>query len=167
VTNVDGGRISVFLGGPFEGLLGPDGMDSGARDLYQALIEHLESAGCEVFSAHRNEDWGRALLPPSECTSIDFDAVSSCDVFVAIPGDPASLGTHVEIGWASALGKPLVLLTGSAGARCALVRGLETVAAVDWVTFEAGQTDFSEVVACVLRRTGHVATPRTRAERAS
>lgn len=151
-----GGRISVVLAGPFEGLLGSEGIDPAWRTLYEALIDQLETAGCEVFSAHRSENWGRDLLPPDQCTPLDFQAISRSEVVVAIPGDPGSLGTHVEIGWASALGKRLVVLTGEDGARCALVNGLGTVAQVDFITIKAGQSDFSAVVAKVLAAAGLV-----------
>ena len=146
---MDGSPARVFLGGPFAGTLSCGRMDPVYQQLYTALIRGLEDAGFAVFSAHRNEEWGARLLPPGESTPADFAAVSRCDVFVAIPGDPPSLGTHVEIGWASALGKPLVLLTGSEGARCALVRGIGTVARARWVALAPERPDVDEVVRAV------------------
>lgn len=44
-------------------------------------------------------------MTPQQCTKIDFEEISTCDLFVAFPGSPASPGTHIEIGWASALKK--------------------------------------------------------------
>lgn len=44
-------------------------------------------------------------MTPLQCTKIDFDEISTCDLFAAFPGSPASPGTHIEIGWASALKK--------------------------------------------------------------
>ncbi len=146
---MDGGLARVFLGGPFEGALSRGRMDPVYRRLYAALIQGLEDGGLAVFSAHRNEGWGARLLPPGESTPADFAAVSACDVFVAIPGDPPSLGTHVEIGSASALGKPLVLLTAPGGARCALVRGIGSIARVRWVTLVPDRPDVDEVVRAV------------------
>ena len=143
----------VFLGGPFEALLPAGGgpITADHRQRYQDLIAAFESAGCTVFSAHRNEGWGQDLLSPEECTPVDFEAVAGCDLFVAIPGDPASLGTHVEIGWASALGKPLVLLTAAGRARCALVRGIASVTEVEWVEGPSGEPEVESVLAAAGR----------------
>ncbi|MFG2134826.1 hypothetical protein ACGFNV_44755 [Streptomyces sp. NPDC048751] len=66
--------------------------------------------GHAVFNAHQNEQWGRGWLAPEVCTPADFLAMSNADVMCVIAGDPPSPGVMVEIGWASALGVPIVLL---------------------------------------------------------
>lgn len=67
--------------------------------------------GAHVFSAHHNELWGRGWLPPEQCTPADFRALRVADIVCAFVGDPPSSGVAVELGWASALGKPIVVLT--------------------------------------------------------
>jgi len=80
------------------------------KDRYERLIDYFEAQGCKVYNAHRRESWGREYLTPEECSQLDFDEISASDLFLAFPGYPASPGTHVEIGWATALAKPTVLL---------------------------------------------------------
>jgi nucleoside 2-deoxyribosyltransferase len=91
-----------------------------------ALHDALLAAGAAVFSAHRNEGWGRTWLPPEVCTPADFLAIRHCDVVCAVLGNPPSPGVLVELGWASALQKPVVVLVGNQSTP-QLVRGLHRV----------------------------------------
>lgn len=142
----------IFLGGPFKASVDPatGTLLAAERARLQAVIDRLERDGHEVHNAHRREGWGAAFLTPEECTRLDFEEISGCDVFVAFPGAPASPGTHVEIGWASALGKPVVLLLEEGAEYAFLVRGLHTVA--DVVSVPVGpDSDVAELVAGALR----------------
>nr|5VTO_A Chain A, Blasticidin M [Streptomyces griseochromogenes]5VTO_B Chain B, Blasticidin M [Streptomyces griseochromogenes] len=134
------GVRSVFLAGPFMGLVNPEtnSMPSAEQLPFLTLIEHFEKQGLEVFNAHRREAWGAQVLTPEECTPLDQLEIRKADVFVAIPGIPPSPGTHVEIGWASAFDKPIVLLLeeGREEEYGFLVRGLGTVAAVEFVHYK-------------------------------
>lgn len=141
---------SVFLAGPFKALVDSDGaMRADARARFESLINRLEANGYQVHNAHRRESWGAEFLTPQECTRLDYDEISACTVFVAFPGHPASPGTHIEIGWASALNKPIVLLLEENREYAFLVRGLHTVADVTYLTLTAGE-DPAERVATVV-----------------
>ncbi|GHF55284.1 hypothetical protein GCM10010218_40920 [Streptomyces mashuensis] len=126
---------SVFLAGPFLGLLDPatGEMPGDARAPFDILIKHFEAQGISVHNAHRREAWGARLMRPEECTRIDQDEIRRADAFVALPGAPASPGTHIEMGWASAFGKPIVLLLERGRDYTFLVQGLHTVATVEYV----------------------------------
>lgn len=131
----------IFVAGPFKSLVaqstGVMGVDDRAR--FERLIDRLELSGYIVHNAHRREGWGSAFLTAEECTRLDFDEISGCDVFVAFPGAPASPGTHVEIGWASALQKPMILLLDEGRDYAFLVNGLHAVADVIYLTVAAGE----------------------------
>src|SRR5690606_19394486 len=101
-----------ILAGSFRSLMDPRSgeMDKRFRKQYEELIEFFESKGYTVHNAHKREKWGKAFMTPEECTKIDFEEIRSCDYFVAFPGSPPSPGTHIEIGWASAFGKHILLL---------------------------------------------------------
>ncbi|MEU7636905.1 nucleoside 2-deoxyribosyltransferase [Streptomyces sp. NPDC039016] len=133
----DLGVRSLFLAGPFLQLLDPatGEMPEASRSSFSLLIKHFEGHGLDVHNAHRREAWGAELMQPEECTRIDQEEIRKADVFVALPGSPASPGTHIEIGWASAFGKPIVLLLEREQYYTFLVRGLHTVAAVEHVPY--------------------------------
>jgi nucleoside 2-deoxyribosyltransferase len=103
---------TVFVAGPFYKLVDPETkqMKPEDRSRFERLIGYFETGGWNVFNAHKREHWGEAFLQPEEFTKLDYDEIAASDVVVAVPGPPASLGTHIELGWASALGKPIVLL---------------------------------------------------------
>lgn len=143
---------SVFLGGPFKALVDANGaMNTEARTRFETLIEHLEAENYHVYNAHRRESWGAKFLTPDECTRLDYDEISASTVFVAFPGHPASPGTHIEIGWASALGKPIVLLLEEGEDYAFLVRGLHTVADVTYLTIGDTGSLADEVINTVNR----------------
>lgn len=147
---------SVFLAGPFKALVDADGaMNTEARARFETLIERLEAEGYHVYNAHRRESWGAKFLTPDECTRLDYDEISASTVFVAFPGHPASPGTHIEIGWASALGKPIVLLLEDGVDYAFLVRGLHTVAHVTYLTIGNTQSLTTEVIDTINRLAAH------------
>lgn len=146
----------IFLAGPFKALVdaGTGAMRAADRARFETLIERLERDGHQVHNAHRREGWGAAFLTPEECTRLDFEEIAGCDVFIAFPGVPASPGTHVEIGWASALGKPVILLLEQGREYAFLVRGLYTVAAVEYVTFAPDEQVAERVLSLVRSAAG-------------
>ena len=119
-------KMSVFLAAPFLSDIDPatGSLRSGAQELIKTLVDHFEGRGFEVQNAHRREAWGAAFLAPSDYTRLDFDEIEAADVLVAIPGSPPSPGTHIEIGWATALRKPVVLLFEPGKTYAGLLRGL-------------------------------------------
>jgi nucleoside 2-deoxyribosyltransferase len=156
---------SVFLAGPFFQLVDPatGRMDATERQKIEKVLAHFEGRGWRVFNAHRREAWGTQFLPAAECTRLDFAEISQSELFIAFPGSPASPGTHVEIGWASALGKPIVLLLEHGRQYAFLVTGLAAVADVEFVDFDHiddifGQLD--DAVDRVLARTASRFWPR-------
>ncbi|MEI2387368.1 nucleoside 2-deoxyribosyltransferase [Breoghania sp. JC706] len=124
--------MKVFLAGPFKALVDPQEkrMSDHGMAMFVPLIDHFETLGWEVHSAHRREQWGREFMTPDECTRIDYDEIAKCDRFIAYPGFPASPGTHVELGWASALQKDITLLLKRGVEYAFLVRGLQTITRV-------------------------------------
>jgi nucleoside 2-deoxyribosyltransferase len=122
----------VFLAAPFSQFLDPHTGTVGAavRTSIDALRRALEAEGHSVFLAHERESWGAALMPPEECTPLDFAEMHAADIVCAHLGSPPSHGVHIELGWASALGKPIVLLLSPGQTHSPLVYGLETVTAV-------------------------------------
>ncbi|MFJ9406165.1 nucleoside 2-deoxyribosyltransferase [Streptomyces sp. NPDC101393] len=156
------GVHSVFLAGPFMGLVDPETgrmPDAGCLP-FAVLIEHFEKQGLEVYNAHRREAWGAEVIPPDRCTALDQKEIEKADVFVAIPGIPPSPGTHIEMGWASAFGKPIVLLMeeGRDEDYGYLVRGLRSVATVEYVRCTDIPAAVPEIDAAIRRAVDRLRT---------
>lgn len=140
MTSTASGR--VFLAGPFKNLLDPETglLSYSMQERFRSIIRLLEQKGFDVHCAHRREGWGAKMMTPSECTRIDFEEISAADILLAFPGMPASPGTHIELGWASALKKRIILLLEHGKEYAFLVRGLHQVADVTDIVFK-GDSD--------------------------
>lgn len=72
-------------------------------DAYSICKKHSS----EVFLALKREKFGKNLMPDT-CTKFDYEEMKSSEIVVAIPED--SKGVAVELGWASAMKKTIILL---------------------------------------------------------
>lgn len=110
----------VMVCGPFSGLIRPqhDGGYKFSDDIkprIDAIHRLLEREGYEVLSAHRADHYGE--LPWDEDFVLrDLQWAKNCDAqLVLLPSDLEgniirSDGTMIELGFATALGKPIILL---------------------------------------------------------
>ena len=130
-----------MLGGPIQNAIHPSGkFDICLSKNINILFESISSRH-KVLSAHISEDFGKITpcLTSDEIAQRDFHWVMHCDLLVTIlPNDKKNLplrtdGTFIEIGWASAMKKPILILPESPltyMAHSHLLRGLACVARV-------------------------------------
>lgn len=140
----------VFVGGPIQYAIRTFKVaerssevcfDRDLKSSIETMITLYEDLGLEILSAHRFEHYG-SMDVTNEAASVarrDFRWMTECDLFTAVVplklnGKPyRSDGTCVELGWASALGKPVVLVTGDLRSYSHLVAGLDNVTTVSVV----------------------------------
>ena len=79
------------------------------RWFFLELINKVKELGLDYFLAHEREEWGAKYVSAKESTVIDYDAMQSSDLIVAIPGNPISGGVHMELGWATSLRKKILI----------------------------------------------------------
>jgi len=151
----------VFVGGPIQYATHADGsFHTGARSTIELIVQSLVGSGHRILSAHFHERFGKKDVTgeSQHVCSRDFRWMQQCDVFVAVlPLDAHgnvihSAGTAVELGWASALGKPIVLVCDPAPKYSHLVIGLGAVARVMQVDINRPDLGLAvrEAVRCVL-----------------
>ena len=80
---------------------------------YIALLERVEKvlleAGYDTYLPHRDKGkWGKIYIQPKEIAKMCFDLISLSDVVVALPGQ--GRGVHIELGFATALKKELIII---------------------------------------------------------
>jgi hypothetical protein len=116
--------LNVFLACPITQLLHPQRheLPSDYEHFIRALHQFLKLRADRVFLALEREGWGKAVMPAEVCTPLDFAEMQRCSVLVAYPG--RSMGVGVELGWASALGKPMILLLEPTAPPTPLIDGL-------------------------------------------
>ncbi len=127
--------MRIFLAAPFTDQLadGTAGLQREYRRWIESLIGLLESQGHHVFSAHRAENWGSAIDPPRIALRRDFDWIDRCDLLVAYVGDPPSPGVQMELGYAAAKGKRVLVFRNNP-AFPYLVDGLDVIVPAQVVT---------------------------------
>ena len=144
--------LKVFVGGPIQHALEKRALNNDLQNHLQVAIQVLESLGAEVFSAHRAEKFGAEthLFTPNEVSRRDRQWMEMCDIFVAVlPVCKRSQtlmrtdGTHIELGWASALRRPIVLVTEKPfdASSSHLLKGLATVARVEHLGIDDFERD--------------------------
>lgn len=132
----------VFIGGPIQHALADGRIERGLARILRDFTQAFERNGHTVLSAHVAERWGAstAQFSPEQVTRRDYAWIRQADLYVCVL--PArsdgtiwpSGGTHVELGWASALGVPILMLWDPASAErySHLFRGLHAVAPVKY-----------------------------------
>ena len=103
-------RKVAFVGARFTSAIGPTGFDPHLRRLIDATHEVARSRQLNVLSAHEEEAFGAALAKPDVLVRRDLEQLAESDVFIALWDTEPSPGLLIELGWASALHKRIVLL---------------------------------------------------------
>lgn len=135
---------TVFVGGPIQHAFSDKIFNNSLHNLIETVLSKLENEGFNVLSAHRFESYGQMDVEElkKEVCARDFNWMKSCDAFVAVlPAEKNMLpvrtdGTCVELGWASALGKKIVIIGTPEGKYSHLVAGLSATARTSYVECE-------------------------------
>ncbi|HEX8454710.1 MAG TPA: hypothetical protein VF647_21700 [Longimicrobium sp.] len=122
--------MRIFFACPITGYLRHDGPVPSVEPAYAHFIKGIDTAlqhaGHDVFLALRLEEYGAKLRAASVCTPFDMLEMQRADCVVALAED--SYGVHLELGWASAMDKPMVIVVPEGGRdTTALLAGLASV----------------------------------------
>lgn len=111
----------------------------------QSLLEHLRSKGFAAASSHERENWGETRYSPEKCTPLDLEEIKKSDILLAIPGNPPSGGVHIELGWASALGKKIIVLLEEGHTYSNLVHGLPMLTNTVFIRYKMIDKTFKDL----------------------
>ena len=131
--------MKIFFSAPFTPLHNPiTGFSGTHRDLFESIVRTLEDAKHDVYSAHFIEEWGEALREPNILALEDFNAVRDCDLVIAFLGELMSQGVLIELGWASAFRRPIILITQTSVEYSPMIQGLSSLTNIRNVPFSSG-----------------------------
>lgn len=161
--------LKVFIGGPIQYAIADGEFQRELQVLIEEVLNSIERAGYQVLSAHRFERFGELDVDGQhfEVTQRDFAWMQSCDVFMAIlpnEGPGASIrtdGTCVELGWASSLGRPIIIVRDLDTEHSHLVKGLGSVARVEEIALSTVLQD-PEVAVSAIESMARVAVEAPR-----
>ena len=122
--------MKIFLGTPITGIVKKRGEEKVSEQNYTSLckiLDDLRAAGHQVFCALEDENFGKTSVTSEFCTKRDFDYMKEHDIYVVFPNN--SYGCAVELGWASALKKPIYIgINSRIGSKTPLYEGLTAIA---------------------------------------
>jgi nucleoside 2-deoxyribosyltransferase len=146
---------AIFLSAPFSQLLTKDGLPAETRERLVAVIDHLEAEGWSVDNAHKRERWGTSLDSPYRAMTADLKGIDDAGIVVAILGSPPSPGVQLEIGFALARKKKLVLIADTDDPMPYLIRGVVERASVILIRStdsHQGNYELGEAISDALKR---------------
>jgi nucleoside 2-deoxyribosyltransferase len=77
----------------------------------QRILFVLESSGYKTFNLFRDLNWDTKPMPSGKALSLAFKKIKKCDaLLVILDNKKESQGIYLEIGFAKALGKKIILL---------------------------------------------------------
>lgn len=111
------------------------------KGFFTKLTNEIRKIKCDYFLAHEREKWGKKYTSAEESTVIDYTTIKEVDLVCVIPGVPNSGGVHVEIGWASANKKNMIIFLKKDYPYSPMVTGIHALTNTKYVYYE---TDYSE-----------------------
>ncbi len=132
----------VYIAAPFRRVAEPVAgreygriRDRSAINMLESIALALSSAGFRTCLPHKERGgWGEVDIPVGDVAEMCFREVAASDIVLAVPG--RSRGVHVELGYAAALGKRLVILTQKRETPSQFVHGLRNSTQVVWLVYE-------------------------------
>jgi nucleoside 2-deoxyribosyltransferase len=144
----------LFLAGPFKALVSKETQIMSEDNIKQFsnIIEYFEKINWSIHCAHKRESWGKKFMTPTQCTRIDYDEIDKCDYFIAFPGIPPSPGTHIELGWASAMKKNIILLLEEGEEYAYLVQGLGEISTIRELRYNTEQGVDTKKIEAIINK---------------
>ena len=111
--------LKIFIGGPIQFAIRDDGFHEVLRHTIEQAADVVRQMNGQVLSAHAVERFGldTPAFTPEMVSKRDFAWMQECDIFMPVlPVLPdqnllRTDGTHIELGWACALRRPILLVT--------------------------------------------------------
>lgn len=115
----------IFIACPISKHFEKGRVEEDYKTFIKYLYNNLKNIYKNVFLALEREEYGNKRMEGNECTPLDFEEMQNTDLLIAIPED--SMGVAVEIGWASALKKDIILILDEKYKVSPLVEYIDTV----------------------------------------
>lgn len=129
--------MNVFLASPFSQFC-DEKTDTiiENRWFFEDIIKEFKKRGYKYFCSQERENWGEKYTSPNESILADIKGIKECNLFVAIPGNPISGGVHIEIGWASAHKKKIILFLDKKVEYSPMILGLPEISDCKFIYYD-------------------------------
>ena len=126
-------KMNVFISCPISKYFSKDNqIDNDYVNFLEKVYQICSEKSNSVYLALKNEDYNIKDMASDEvCTLKDYNALLKSDLIVAVPED--SQGVAVELGWASALNKRIVIAYEDKYFYSSLIKALSVVTDVTFL----------------------------------
>lgn len=139
----------IFIGCAITKYLTKEGLNEEFEKFIKEIYSICKKYTDHVFLALEREDFGRATMEDHVCTPLDYEAMKESDYFIALPED--SMGVAVEIGWASALRKKIVVIQDDRFTYSPLINAIGTITEAKVIKFKSQEGIGSMIKEIILR----------------
>ena len=115
----------IFIVCPISKHFEKNKMDEDYQIFIKKLYRYIKEKYKNVFLALEREKYGQEKMSGEVCTPLDYKEMKDTDILLAIPED--SMGVAIEIGWASAFHKNIILILDKKYKVSPLVENIDTV----------------------------------------
>ena len=115
----------IFIACPISKHFEKNKMDEDYQIFIKKLYRYIKEKYKNVFLALEREKYGQEKMSGEVCTPLDYKEMKDTDILLAIPED--SMGVAIEIGWASAFHKNIILILDKKYNVSPLVENIDTV----------------------------------------
>ena len=115
----------IFIACPISKHFEKNNMDEDYQIFIKKLYRYIKEKYKNVFLALEREKYGQEKMSGEVCTPLDYKEMKDTDILLAIPED--SMGVAIEIGWASAFHKNIILILDKKYKVSPLVENIDTV----------------------------------------
>lgn len=132
----------VFLAAPYSQLCDENyRVKEEYANFFKRITSKIKDLGADYFLAMERENFGKDYTSDKESTGIDYNLIKKCDLVCAIPGTPASGGVHIELGWASANNKKIIMFLNKNKSYSPLITGLGEISDVTYCYYDDEYSD--------------------------
>ncbi len=135
-------NFKIFIACPISKYLTYEGMNEEFEKFIKEVYETCKKYTNNTFLALDREKYGKARMEDGICTPLDFEEMKDSDIVIAFPED--SMGVAVELGWASAMKKKVLLILNKQYKASPLIHALYTVTDANNMTVDSENGYYSE-----------------------
>lgn len=115
----------IFIACPISKYLTEDGIDKEFEIFIREIYDLCKLYVDNTFLALEREEYGKKKMYGSDCTLADYNEMLDTDLLIAFPED--SMGVSVELGWASALKKQILVFVDKKYRQSELVKSINCI----------------------------------------
>ena len=130
--------MKIFLSVSYSSKVDPTGkVMADYRSELEDVISVFEQDDHQVFCAPREDGWKLNDASPAEAFNLDIKTIDDCGIFMAFVGGQVSAGIQLEIGYALAKGKRIVIVSHQKETLSYINKGLVDTNRASLITYDS------------------------------